>query len=152
MCFLGKVSQEHAGKTNRLKVTYITYRLHCRTITFQWNLKLIPSHLFLLAILQCHLCLHNAGYMLLPNTLQIFFPQRYMIAVKTLVIIQSIIIINILNIRLQCRCFSVWLIVHHLRRVAFCAIKMFISHQHWNFILIVIISSIVVIIITCWII
>ena len=148
MRLLRKVRQEHTSKTYRLKVTDIAHRLHGRTITLQWNLKLIPSHLLFIAILQAYLGLHNARYMLLTHALQVFFSQRDMIAIEALVIIQRIIIIHIFYIGLQGRCLSIRFILLHLGRVTLCTIIMLISQQHRHLVLIIIFAAIIMIIIT----
>ena len=148
MRLLRESRQEDTRKTNRLKVADITNRLNRRTITTQRNLKLIPFHRHHLFILQFHSSFHDAGYMLLPYTHHVLLAQRYMITIESLIVIQGVIRIDILNIRLQRRRCAIWITLTHLWRVTLRSIKVLISQKHRCLGAIKILTAIVVIVIT----
>ena len=149
MRFLRESRQEDTSKTNRLKVADITHSFHHCTIATQRNLKLIPLHTRFLFIFQPHSSFHDASDMLLSHAHHVLRTERNMITIESLIVIQRIIRINILDIWLQCRSRSIWITLTHLWRVALCAIKVFISQEHRHLSAIKIISAVVVIIISC---
>ena len=149
MRLLRESRQEDTRKTYRLEVANITNRLNRRTVTTQRNLKLIPLHRHHLFILQFHSSFHDAGYMLLPYTHHVLLAQRYMITIESLIVIQGVIRIDILNIRLQRRCCAIWITLTHLRRVSLRTIKVLITQEHRCLGAIKIIATIVMIVISC---
>ena len=95
-----KTSEEHTHETNARQVCYTT---HIFLVIADRYSKLIPSHLFSLAISQFRFSLMNINDEIM-SYLHIIRTNAHMILIVFLVFVESIVLIDVLNIRgMMCR-------------------------------------------------
>ena len=145
---LRAVSHVHTHKADRLEVTDITHCLHRSTVAAKRYLKLVPVHIYFLAVTQRHMRHFLLGDMLFAD-LHHIRAQDNLVLIVAFYLVQRIVIIDIFDIRRQSRSRSVRLVlILRVRRVTFGIIELLIAVQNRHRLFVVIRAAVVVIFIT----